>query len=215
MSGSLSDMRRAYAEGGLAEEDLAATWPAQFAVWLADAVRAGIAEPNAMVLATASADGAPSARTVLLKGFDERGFVLYTNLGSRKGRDTAANPRASLVFPWIGLQRQVLVTGAVERVGAAESDAYFASRPRGAQLGALASPQGATIAAREELLAAMADLERRHPEGTAVPRPEHWGGLRVVPATVEFWQGRPNRLHDRLSFGLQDDGTWTVQRLAP
>jgi pyridoxamine 5'-phosphate oxidase len=215
MSGSLSDMRRAYAEGGLAEEDLAATWPAQFAVWLADAVRAGIAEPNAMVLATASADGAPSARTVLLKGFDERGFVLYTNLGSRKGRDTAANPRASLVFPWIGLQRQVLVTGAVERVGAAESDAYFASRPRGAQLGALASPQGATIAAREELLAAMAELERRHPEGTAVPRPEHWGGLRVVPATVEFWQGRPNRLHDRLSFGLQGDGMWTVQRLAP
>jgi pyridoxamine 5'-phosphate oxidase len=215
MSGSLSDMRRAYAEGGLAEEDLAATWPAQFAVWLADAVRAGIAEPNAMVLATASADGAPSARTVLLKGFDERGFVLYTNLGSRKGRDTAANPRASLVFPWIGLQRQVLVAGSVERVGAAESDAYFASRPRGAQLGALASPQGATIAAREELLAAMAELERRHPEGTAVPRPEHWGGLRVVPATVEFWQGRPNRLHDRLSFGLQGDGMWTVQRLAP
>jgi pyridoxamine 5'-phosphate oxidase len=215
MSRSPGDPRRVNAGGGLSEADLAPTWPAQFRAWLADAVAAGLPEPNAMVLATASADGAPSARTVLLKAVDERGFVLYTNLGSRKGRDLAANPRASLVFPWIALHRQVVVTGTAEPVGAEESDAYFASRPRGSRLGALASAQGATIASREELLAAVRALERRHPEGTAVPRPEHWGGLRVVPATVEFWQGRPDRLHDRLSFGLQDDGSWAVRRLAP
>ena len=204
-------MRRAYARDGLAEADLAPTWLGQFGAWLADAVRAGLAEPNAMVLATASADGAPSARTVLLKAVDERGFVLYTNLGSRKGRDATANPRASLVFPWIDLQRQVVVTGAVEPVGAAESDAYFASRPRGARLGRAGQPQGSTIASREELLEAFRELERRHPEGSDVPRPEHWGGLRVVPGTVEFWQGRPDRLHDRLSFGREPGGAWTVR----
>jgi pyridoxamine 5'-phosphate oxidase len=215
MSGSLADMRRSYGLGGLAEADLAPTWLEQFRAWLADALRAGLTEPNAMVLATASADGAPSARTVLLKGADERGFSLYTNLGSRKGRDAAANPRASLVFPWVDLQRQVVVAGRLEPVGDAESDAYFATRPRGSQIGAHASPQGEVIASRDALLAARDAVQRRHPEGTVIPRPRGWGGLRVVPSAVEFWQGRPDRLHDRLAFRRDGDGAWVVERLAP
>jgi pyridoxamine 5'-phosphate oxidase len=208
-------MRRAYERAGLDAADLAPTWLGQFTAWLDDAFRAGLTEPNAMVLATASAGGAPSARTVLLKGVDERGFAFYTNLGSRKGREAAANPQASLVFPWLDLQRQVVVTGTVEPVSAAESDAYFASRPRGSRLGALASPQGRVIASRDDLLAARDALAERHPEPDEVPRPAHWGGLRVVPDTVEFWQGRPDRLHDRLGFRRTGEGGWVVERLAP
>lgn len=208
-------MRRSYELNGLDAADLAPTWPEQFAAWLADAVAAEVAEPNAMVLATASAAGVPSARTVLLKDVDERGFAFFTNLRSRKGRDAAANPRASLVFPWIDLQRQVVVAGALEPVPEAQSDAYFASRPRGSRLGAVASPQGCVIASREELLAARDAADRRHPEPEAIPRPANWGGLRVVPETVEFWQGRPDRLHDRLGFRRTGEGAWVVERLAP
>lgn len=210
----LADMRRTYELGGLREADLAATWLEQLRSWLADAFRADLTEPNAMVFATADAQGRPSARTVLLKDLDERGLVLFTNLGSRKGREATANPHGSLVFPLIALQRQVVVVGTVEPVDAAQSDAYFATRPHGSRLGAIASPQSQVIAAREELETSRAALEARHPEGTDVPRPEDWGGLRVVPETVEFWQGRPDRLHDRLRF-RRDGARWVVERLAP
>jgi pyridoxamine 5'-phosphate oxidase len=207
-------MRGIYLADTLDERELAATWLAQFERWLDDAINAPLPEPNAMVMATADASGRPSARTVLLKLVDERGFVLYTNLESRKGRDTAANPAASLVFPWQALHRQVVVNGAVERVDDKEADAYFATRPHGSKLGALASPQSQVIASRAALDQARAQLARRYPEGSRVPRPRRWGGLRVVPESVEFWQGRPDRLHDRLRFRVER-GAWRVERLAP
>ena len=208
-------MRRDYRGAALDEHKLAATWLEQFTGWLAEAVAAGEIEANAMVFGTADAAGRPSARTVLLKGVDERGFVLYTNLGSRKGREAAANPHASLVFPWLAVQRQVVVAGAVERVEDAQADAYFASRPHGSRLSALASPQSEVVAARDELEAVLAALAERYPEGIEVPRPPHWGGLRVVPETVEFWQGRPDRLHDRLRYRRDAQRGWVVERLAP
>jgi pyridoxamine 5'-phosphate oxidase len=210
-------MRRSYDfTDGLTEDDLAGTWLEQFERWLDEVVRSDrLVEPTAMVLATADGECRPSARTVLLKGVDERGFVLYTNLESRKGRDALANPSAALVFDWIELGRQVVVTGAVERVTDAEADAYFASRPRGSQIGAHASPQSRVIETRDELDDASAAASERYPD--AVPRPPHWGGLRVVPETVEFWAGRPNRLHDRLRFRRDSGaaGGWVVERLAP
>jgi pyridoxamine 5'-phosphate oxidase len=214
-SDRLPEMRRPYEPtDGLGESDLADTWLEQFERWLDDAVDSGkFVEPNAMILATADGDCHPSARTVLLKGLDERGFVFYTNLESRKGRDALANPSAALVFDWIELHRQVVVTGSVERVSEAESDAYFASRPRGSQIGAHASRQSRPIASREELDDACRDASTRFPDD--VPRPSHWGGLRVTPNTVEFWHGRPNRLHDRLRYRRADDGEWVVERLAP
>jgi pyridoxamine 5'-phosphate oxidase len=212
-------MRRTYEQAGLDTDDLAAGWLGQFRRWLTDAVQAGLPEPNAMIVATASPDGRPSARTVLLKGLDQRGLVFYTHYTSRKGSELLANPAVSLVFPWHPIQRQVLVSGSVERVSDAESDAYFASRPHGSQLGALASPQSTVIAGRAELEAARDALAERYPEGVPVPRPPTWGGLRVVPETVEFWQGRPDRLHDRLRFRRTDpaagDAGWVVERLAP
>ena len=209
----LAGLRRSYEREGLDERALAPTWHAQFARWLADALAAELLEPNAMVLATADPDARPSARTVLLKGVDERGFVLFTNLASRKAREARANPRAALVAAWLALQRQVTVTGAVEPVGPQEADAYFASRPRGSQLGALASPQSQVIPGREVLERARAELAERFEDGP-VPRPESWGGLRVVPDSVEFWQGRPDRLHDRLRFRREGEG-WVIERLAP
>jgi len=210
----LPDMRRTYDfTDGLVEDDLAPTWLEQFERWLAEVVSSErLVEPNAMVLATAGPDCRPSARTVLLKGVDERGFVLYTNLDSRKGRDALANPHAALVFDWIELGRQVVVAGAVERLSDAESDAYFASRPRGSQIGAHASRQSSVIGSRDELDDACAAASERYPGEVA--RPPHWGGLRVVPETVEFWAGRPNRLHDRLRF-RRDGSEWIVERLAP
>src|SRR3954462_1180411 len=205
-------MRRSYRRMGLSEDDLAATWLRQFEHWLADAVAAGIGEPNAMVLATADERGRPSARTVLLKGVDDGGFVLFTNRDSRKGRELAETPRATLLFPWHDLQRQVIAEGAVEALTPAEDDAYFATRPHGSQIGALASPQSQVIPSRVELERAFADAAERHPG--PVPRPERWGGLRLRPDAVEFWQGRPDRLHDRLRF-RREDGAWRVERLAP
>ena len=211
----LAAMRRSYELAGLDERDLAPDWPAQFARWLEDAVAAGVTEPNACVLATADPQAHPSARTVLLKAVDARGFTLFTNLRSRKGREALANPSAALVVPWLDLQRQVVVAGAVEPVEDAEADAYFASRPRGSRIGAVVSPQSQVIASRSELERARDALaERLGPDGE-VARPAHWGGLRVVPATVEFWQGRPDRLHDRLRFRRAGDGGWLVERLAP
>jgi len=210
----LAAMRRSYERGGLDEGELAPTWLGQFERWLADAVDAGIAEPNAMVLATADRAGAPSARTVLLKGLDERGFVIYTNLGSRKGAEAAANPQAALTFPWIDVQRQVCVTGRLEPVAEAEADAYFASRPHGSQLGAHASLQSSVVGSRTELERRLSESATRWPAGTTVPRPGHWGGLRLVPHAVEFWQGRPNRMHDRLRYHAAGSD-WVVERLAP
>lgn len=209
----LAAMREVYTRAGLDESALAPTWLDQLRLWLADADRDGILEPNAMVLATAGPDGAPAARTVLLKGLDERGLVFHTNYWSRKGRDLAGNPKAGIVFPWYQLQRQVHVEGTVERIPERDSDAYWASRPRGSQIGAAASAQSQVIGSRAELEAAAAALEARH-AGAPIPRPESWGGILLVPHAVEFWQGRPDRLHDRLRFRI-DDGTWVVERLAP
>lgn len=207
-------LRREYAGAPLGESDVAPTWLEQFRRWFDDAIAAGVMEPNAMVVATAGADGAPGARTVLLKEVDERGFAFFTNLESAKGRDVAENPQGALVFPWLDLARQVVVGGAVEPVPDAEADAYWASRPRAAQLSATASPQSRVLASREELLHRRAEVEAAHPGD--VPRPPSWSGLRVTPRTVEFWQGRPDRLHDRLRYRRDDEtGEWLVERLAP
>lgn len=205
-------MRTEYSERGLSAADLAADWWTQLDRWLTEATDAGMVEPNAMVLATADAGGRPAARTVLLKHYDERGLVFYTNYESAKGTDLAENPQAAVTFPWYGLHRQAHARGRVEKVGAAESDAYFASRPRGAQLGAWSSPQSRVIDGREVLDAAFAELDARWPG--EVPRPPHWGGFRLVPDVVEFWQGRANRVHDRLRYGHADEG-WRIERLAP
>ena len=217
MEPDFAALRREYADRGLSEQDVAADPVEQFHRWLADAVAAGLPEPNAMVLATADADGQPSARTVLLKGVDARGFVWFTNYRSRKGRDLAANPRAALLFAWVGIERQVGVTGPVERVDPEESAAYFAQRPHGAQLGAWASEQSEVIPSRGWLEERVAAVAARYPEGRAVPMPPHWGGLRLVPESVEFWQGRTSRLHDRLRY-RRDPGAasgWTLARLSP
>ncbi len=186
----------------------------QFLGWFDDALASGVPEPNAMTLATADEHGRPSARIVLLKGFDERGFAFFTNYESRKGHEMKVNPFASLVFFWPELERQVRIDGRVERVSDAESDAYFHSRPAGARLGAWASEQSTVVPDRSLLEARLRELEQKHPDGE-IPRPPHWGGFRVVPDMIEFWQGRPNRLHDRLCYRLQPDGGWRFVRLAP
>ena len=207
-------MRRDYSgRGALLESDLAADWITQFSAWFAEAAAAGLPEPNAMIVATADSAGRPSARTVLLKGYDVRGFVFYTNYTSRKGTEALANPYASLVFPWFPMHRQVLVGGAVEKVSRTETEAYFASRPRGSQLGAWASPQSQVVPDRAAVDAGLAEVIERF-DGQPVPAPPHWGGLRVIPETVEFWQGRSNRLHDRLRWRRHDDD-WVLERLAP
>lgn len=204
-----------YGAAGLDEADLAPTWLAQLERWLSEAVEAQVSEPNAMVLATADAGGAPAARAVLLRGLDERGLVFNTNLRSRKGRELAENPRASAVFFWAELHRQVRVDGDMEHVAAEEADAYFASRPLGARISALASHQSEVIESRAALERDHAELARRHTEANPPARPQWWGGLRLVPASVEFWQGRRDRLHDRLRFRRDGSEGWLVERLAP
>ncbi|MBC7290889.1 MAG: pyridoxamine 5'-phosphate oxidase [Actinotalea sp.] len=210
----LAALRRSYERDVLVEADVDPDPFVQFRRWFDDAVGAGLLEPNAMVLATADTHGAPSARTVLLKGLDDRGFVLFTNLLSRKGREMRANPQASLVFPWLEIDRQVVVCGTVEEVDRPETEAYFRSRPHGSRLGAWASEQSTVVADRSVLEERYTDLQRRYPDGTDVPVPDHWGGFRVVPQTVELWQGRPSRLHDRLRY-RRADGGWVLERLAP
>lgn len=215
----LSSMRRDYVaesgpDVGLSEAGLAAQWPTQFGRWLREAIEAGLPEPNATVLATADPRARPSARTVLLKGYDERGFVFFTNYRSRKGAEALANPYASLVFPWFAMRRQVVVCGVVAPVDRVESEAYFAVRPRQAQLSAWASAQSSVIESRAELERDWRQMAERWPDGTAIPTPPHWGGLRLAPETVEFWQGRTGRLHDRLRYRRTGD-RWLVERLAP
>jgi pyridoxamine 5'-phosphate oxidase len=196
-------------EGTLAEDPMD-----QFAAWMGDALAVPLPEPTAMVLATVSASGRPRARTVLLKHYDSVGFIFYTNRTSRKGTDLAEVPRASLVFPWYPMQRQVIVEGSVSALSTEESEPYFHSRPRGSQLGAWASRQSSVIGSRAELDDRYAELERRWPDGTDVPMPDFWGGYLVVPDVVEFWQGRTNRLHDRFRY-RRDAGRWAVERQAP
>jgi pyridoxamine 5'-phosphate oxidase len=210
-------MRKAYARLGLAESDAARDPLDQFARWLSDAITAGLAEPNAMVLATASPDGVPSARTVLLKGVDPRGFTFFTNTGSQKGQELAVNPRAALVFPWHELERQVRVVGPVSELAHEEVEAYFSTRPYGSRLGAWSSPQSQVIGGRAELDERWAQMAARFPEGAQVPPPEFWGGYRVEPELVEFWAGRESRLHDRLRYrrAAGDGGEWLLERLAP
>ena len=208
----LADLRQSYERGHLERESLPADPLDLFTTWFDEARAAGVLEPNAMTLATVGADGQPSARIVLLKGADARGFAFYTNTESRKGRELDAHPRAALVFWWGPTERQVRVEGRVERVEAVEADAYYASRPRGSRLGAWASPQSAEIPDRTVLDERLADAEAR---GADAERPPFWGGYRVAPTAVEFWQGRPSRLHDRFLYRRGASGAWTIARLAP
>ena len=210
---SIADLRREYTLGGLLEADASSDPFAQFAVWFRDAMDAEVIETNAMTLATATSDGVPSARIVLLKGFDEQGFVFFTNYESRKGQELTANPRAALLFYWAQLTRQVRVEGELARVSAAESDAYFQSRSPLSRLGAWASLQSQVIPSRVTLDERLAALTEQY--GDDIPLPPFWGGYRLVPRALEFWQGRPNRLHDRLRYTLQPDGGWTIERLSP
>ena len=210
---NVADVRREYGLAGLSERDLAADPIDQFRLWLEQAMTVDPKEFTAMTLATADREGRPSARVVLLKGVDERGFVFYTHYDSDKGRELRENPRAALVFYWPLQDRQVRVEGTVEKTSRAESEAYFASRPLGSRVGAWASPQSRRISSREELERKVREAGERF--GEEVPLPPEWGGFRVHPETIEFWQGRPSRLHDRLCYSRDSEGHWRIERLAP
>ena len=209
----LADLRLSYTKAGLEEADADPDPFRQFELWFQQALSVQMLEPNAMTLATVDGAGRPNARAVLLKGFDRNGFVLYTNYESRKSREIEQNPNVCLLFYWAELERQVRIGGTASRVPDAESDAYFASRPVGHQLGAWVSNQSSVIAGREVLEESLASVAKRFEPGP-VPRPPHWGGFRVVPHAFEFWQGRPNRLHDRLEYYMAH-GTWSIRRLSP
>jgi pyridoxamine 5'-phosphate oxidase len=211
---TLADLRKDYSLAGLTEKELARDPFRQFEKWFQEAEAAKIPEPNAMVLSTSTREGRPSARILLLKGLDGRGFVFYSNYESRKGRELEGNPRAALLFPWISLERQVIVEGAIAKVAREESETYFHSRPRLNQLSAWVSQQSSIISGRNVLEESLRVLEKKY-AGEEVPLPPHWGGWRLVPETVEFWQGRRSRLHDRLRYRREKDGAWSVERLAP
>ena len=214
MSTTIADIRKEYKLQTLSEKDILKDPFAQFEKWWQEAIHAGIDEPNAMTLATASADGMPDARIVLLKGFDDRGFTFFTNYNSAKGMQLLENPRGALVFFWKELERQIRISGLVSLAPGRISDDYFNSRPEGSRIGAWASPQSEVIENREWL----EENERKLQEewtGREIPRPPHWGGYVLKPTRVEFWQGRPSRLHDRLLYSLRDNGSWNIERLAP
>ncbi|HKB45886.1 MAG TPA: pyridoxamine 5'-phosphate oxidase [Chitinophagaceae bacterium] len=214
MQVNIADLRKNYSQKKLLEKDVAADPVTQFQQWWDETLTAGIDEANAMTLATASVDAVPSARTVLLKNFNEKGFVFFTNYNSYKGRQLAENPKACLVFFWKELERQVRITGLVMKLNAEESDSYFYSRPIGSQLAAVASPQSQVIENREWLDEKYNNLEKEL-KTKDIKRPEHWGGYIVKPVIIEFWQGGPSRLHDRLQYSLQENGKWEMERLAP
>ena len=215
MDRKVAHLRQNYTLTNLLETEVDPNPIKQFASWFQEALNADLLEPNAMTLATASRDGKPTARIVLLKGYDEKGFVFYTNYESTKGQQLIANPQAALVFLWDKLERQVRIEGKVVKISAEESDRYFHSRPVRSQIGAWTSDQSRAIDNREVLEKRQQQLEQKYADGDTIPRPPHWGGFRVVPNVIEFWQGRPSRLHDRLVYRLQNDATWTIERLSP
>jgi len=210
----LSSMREEFTKAGLSRKDLASAPVQQFEKWFKQVEESGLEMPNAMTLATVSGAGQPSVRTVLLKYFDAEGFVFYTNYGSAKARDIAANSRVALLFPWLGLERQVKITGTAEKVSTATSAKYFLSRPRGSQIGAWVSNQSSPITSRQMLMSQFEEMLRKF-ENKEVPLPSFWGGYRVVPGSFEFWQGRQNRLHDRFVYTPDEVGGWKIERLAP
>jgi pyridoxamine 5'-phosphate oxidase len=214
MEKTVADLRKDYTLQGLSETDIDPNPFIQFRKWFDQACSAKLPEPNAMTLATATPDGKPSARMVLLKDFDARGFVFFTNYNSQKGQELAENPQAAIVFWWAELERQVRISGHVEKVSENESDKYFYSRPFNSRLGAWVSNQSDIISSREILEQSMEELQKKY-QNQDVKRPPHWGGLRVIPMEIEFWQGRPSRLHDRLRYTCTDNNTWKIERLSP
>ncbi|MEH2248810.1 pyridoxamine 5'-phosphate oxidase [Nostoc sp.] len=214
MDETIADLRKDYTLEGLSELEVDLNPFIQFKKWFDQALAAQLPEPNAMTIATATPDGKPSARMVLLKDFDERGFVLFTNYNSHKGQELAENPQAALVFWWAELERQVRISGYVEKVSETESDHYFHSRPANSRLGAWVSNQSEVIESREVLERRLQAFKSKY-ENAEIPRPPHWGGLRVIPTEIEFWQGRSSRLHDRLFYSRLDNGTWKIERLSP
>ena len=215
MDSSIADLRQNYTRAGLSEADLNSDPIEQFNVWFQQALDADLLEPNAMTLATATPDGKPTARIVLLKGVSSQGFIFYTNYESQKGQQLIANPYAALVFLWDKLERQIRIEGRVAKLTAEESAEYFHSRPKASQLGAWASDQSRVIPNREVLEQKLTELQERYSDDATIPLPDHWGGFRVIPSRIEFWQGRPSRLHDRLVYDLQADGNWQIERLSP
>jgi pyridoxamine 5'-phosphate oxidase len=210
---SISGLRREYSRASLSEEDVYPNPVEQFSKWFSEAISAKVPEANAMSLSTVGAGGRPSSRIVLIKDFDQRGFTFFTNYDSRKGLEVAENQYAALLFYWIELERQVRIEGRVERISAVESDSYFHSRPLNSRIGAIASAQSRPVSSREALETQVEEVQRKYGENPV--RPAHWGGYRLVPDYLEFWQGRPSRLHDRITYRLQADGSWQRQRLQP
>lgn len=215
MRSRTTDARKEYKKSTLIESDIVDDPIEQFAQWYDSALAAGVPEPEAMTLSTATCDGRPSARIVLLRGFDHGGFRFFTNYASRKGKELVDNPFAALTFYWPQLERQVRIEGDVQKLRDAESDTYFQSRPRNSRIGAIISPQSESIANREVLEQRFAEYQKKYSENESIPRPSNWGGYRLKPSQIEFWQGRPSRLHDRIQFRHLANGSWSIERLAP